>query len=143
MALSICSKKTQYQIAVHLKHEGSVHLWTEIFKAPPYPLTAVEFHFEEDLALLQYTGGTTGLPKGVMLTHKNLVSNVTMCKAWFYKCRPGEDSLLGIIPFFHVYGMTVVMLLAVRLASKMILLPKFDAKTTLNTIHKQKPTLFP
>lgn len=136
-------QKKQYQVVVHLKHEGSVHLWTEILKAPPHPLTAVEFNFAEDLALLQYTGGTTGLPKGVMLTHKNLVSNVTMCKSWFYKCRPGEDSILGIIPFFHVYGMTVVMLLAVMLASKMILLPKFDAKTTLNTIHKQKPTLFP
>lgn len=136
-------QKKQSQLVVHVKHEGATHLWSEIVKQPSQKITPYPFQFDEDLALLQYTGGTTGLPKGVMLTHKNLVANVTMCKAWFYKCRPGEDSILGVIPFFHVYGMTVVMLLAVMLASKMILLPKFDAEATLKTIHKQRPTLFP
>ncbi len=102
-----------------------------------------EFNFEEDLALLQYTGGTTGFPKGVMLTHKNLVANASMCDAWLYKCKKGEEKVLGILPFFHVYGMTAVMILAVMQGYKMILLPKFDPETTLKTIQKQKPTLFP
>jgi long-chain acyl-CoA synthetase len=136
-------QKKQYGLVVRLKHEGSTHLLSEIIKRKPVKLTAHEFDFEEDLALLQYTGGTTGFPKGVMLTHKNLVSNAAMCRAWLYKCRPGEESVLGILPFFHVYGMTTVLILSVMQAQKMILLPKFDVETTLKTIQKQRPSLFP
>jgi long-chain acyl-CoA synthetase len=66
-----------------------------------------------------------------------------MCTAWLYKVKPGEESVLGIVPFFHVYGMTIVMILSVMQAYKMIILPKFDALTTLKTIQKQRPTLFP
>lgn len=136
-------QKKQYGIVVNVKHEGSNHLLKEILKQPARKLQAHTFDFEEDLALLQYTGGTTGSPKGVMLTHKNLVSNASMCNAWLYKCRMGEEVVLGILPFFHVYGMTTVMILSVMQAQKMILLPKFDAETTLKTIQKQRPTLFP
>ncbi|MHC0037424.1 long-chain-fatty-acid--CoA ligase [Pseudoneobacillus sp. C159] len=136
-------QKKQYGIVVNVKHEGNNHLLTEILKQPAKELKRYEFDFEEDLALLQYTGGTTGFPKGVMLTHKNLVANATMCKAWMYKCKPGQEKILGILPLFHVYGMTTVLLLAVMDGNEMILLPKFDAETTLKTIHKEKPTLFP
>ncbi|MFD0827345.1 AMP-binding protein [Neobacillus sp. M.A.Huq-85] len=136
-------QKKQYGIVVNVKHEGSTHLLKEIIKGQPKELKAFDFNFEEDLALLQYTGGTTGFPKGVMLTHKNLVSNTSMCQAWLYKCKPGEESVLGILPFFHVYGMTAVLILSVMQAQKMILLPKFDVVTTLKTIDKMRPTLFP
>lgn len=60
----------------------------------------IDFDFENDLALLQYTGGTTGFPKGVMLTHKNLIANATMCDAWLYKAKKGEEIVLGLLPFF-------------------------------------------
>ncbi|GLB58434.1 AMP-binding protein [Cytobacillus sp. NCCP-133] len=136
-------QKKQYGIVVNVRHEGHNHLLTEILKRPFEPLKIYEFDFEEDLALLQYTGGTTGFPKGVMLSHRNLVSNAAMCKAWLYKCRRGEEVVLGILPFFHVYGMTAVMILSVMDAHKMVLLPKFDPETTLKTIQKQRPTLFP
>jgi long-chain acyl-CoA synthetase len=136
-------QKKQQGLVVHAKHEGNTHLLTEILRHPAKPLTSYEIDFEEDIAILQYTGGTTGYPKGVMLTHKNLVSNASMAQAWLYKCTIGKEALLGVIPFFHVYGMTIVMLLAVMGAQRMILLPKFDAETTLKTIHKQRPTLFP
>jgi long-chain acyl-CoA synthetase len=136
-------QKKQYGIVVKVKHEGSTHLLTEILKKKPQKLTGYDFNLEEDIALLQYTGGTTGSPKGVMLTHKNLIANTTMCEKWLYKCKPGEESVLGIIPFFHVYGMTTVMILSIMMAYKMILLPKFDVVTTLKTIQKQRPTLFP
>jgi long-chain acyl-CoA synthetase len=136
-------QKKQYGIVVNVKHEGHNHLLTEILKRPAEPLRIYEFDFEEDLALLQYTGGTTGFPKGVMLSHRNLVSNAAMCKAWLYKCRRGQEVVLGILPFFHVYGMTTVMILSVMDAHKMVLLPKFDAEMTLKTIQKQRPTLFP
>ena len=136
-------QKKQYGIVVNVKHGGHHHLFTEIMKKAKSKLTSITIDFDEDLALLQYTGGTTGFPKGVMLTHKNLASNVLMCKAWLYKCKQGEESILGILPFFHVYGMTTVMIFAVMGSYKMILLPKFDVETTLKTIQKQQPTLFP
>jgi long-chain acyl-CoA synthetase len=136
-------QKKQYGIVVNVKHEGNTHLFKEIVKTKPKKLVDYDFDFEEDVALLQYTGGTTGSPKGVMLTHRNLVANSSMCTAWLYKSKPGEESVLGIVPFFHVYGMTIIMILSVMQAYKMIILPKFDALTTLKTIQKQRPTLFP
>src|SRR5690606_41806221 len=62
----------------------------------------------DELALLQYTGGTTGLAKGAMLTHRNLTANAVQCAAWMYQSEPGKEKTLGVLPFFHVYGMTVV-----------------------------------
>ncbi|WP_050615992.1 long-chain-fatty-acid--CoA ligase [Bacillus testis] len=136
-------QKRDLGISVNVRHGGQVHLLTEILKTSKPVEIPLEVDIEKDLALLQYTGGTTGFPKGVMLTHKNLVANTKMCKAWMYKCKKGEESVLGILPFFHVYGMTTVLILAVMEAYKMILLPKFDIQTVLKTIDKQKPTLFP
>ncbi|MBU8879624.1 long-chain-fatty-acid--CoA ligase [Bacillus sp. FJAT-29790] len=136
-------QKKQYGIVVNVKHEGNHHLLTEILKKPIRTIKEYPFDFEEDLALLQYTGGTTGFPKGVMLTHRNLVANAAMCKAWLYKCKRGQEVVLGVLPLFHVYGMTTVLILSVMDAYKMILMPKFDAETTLKTIQKQRPTLFP
>lgn len=136
-------QKKQYGIVVNVKHEGSTHLLSEIVKKKAEKIRDYDFNPDEDIAILQYTGGTTGFPKGVMLTHKNLMANTKMCQAWLYKSMPGEESVLGIIPFFHVYGMTTVLLLSVMQGNKMILLPKFDVETTLKTIQKQKPTLFP
>ena len=66
-----------------------------------------------------------------------------MCNAWLYKNKRGEERILGILPFFHVYGMTTVLIFSVMEGNKMIIMPKFDAETTLKTIQKQKPTLFP
>ncbi len=136
-------QKKQYGIVVKVRHEGNTHLLTEIVKMPAKNIAKYDFDFEEDLALLQYTGGTTGFPKGVMLTHKNLISNTLMSEAWVYKAKPGKEIVLGIVPFFHVYGMTVCMLLSIKMGAKMILMPKFDALETLKTIDKQRPTLFP
>lgn len=136
-------QKKQYGFSVKVEHSGTNHLFTHIMQSSsPNPIP-LDFDFEQDLALLQYTGGTTGSPKGVMLTHKNLVANTKMCDAWMYKSEEGNETVLGILPFFHVYGMTTVLILAVMLKGKMVLLPKFDAEQALKTIDKQKPTLFP
>lgn len=136
-------QKKQYGFSVKVEHRGANHLFTEVMKVAKSEKIQLETDFENDLAMLQYTGGTTGFPKGVMLTHKNLVSNVTMCKHWLYECKEGQERVLGILPFFHVYGMTTVLVLSVMQANTMILLPKFDVETALKTIDKQKPTLFP
>ncbi|MFF5994395.1 long-chain-fatty-acid--CoA ligase [Lysinibacillus sp. KU-BSD001] len=136
-------QKKQYGFSVKVEHSGMNHLFTEIMRSAPLKELSIPFNFEEDLALLQYTGGTTGFPKGVMLTHKNLVANTMMCDAWMYKCQAGQETILGILPFFHVYGMTTVLILAVMTKNRMVLMPKFDVEDTLKTIDKQKPTLFP
>lgn len=136
-------QKRQYGIAVNVQHEGQNHLLTKILKREKEEMVEHSIIFDEDIALIQYTGGTTGWPKGAMLTHKNVVANGTMCASWLYKCKKGEEIILGVIPFFHVYGVTTLMVLAIMQAYKMVLLPKFDPETTLKTIHKQKPTLFP
>lgn len=136
-------QKKQYGFSVKLKHEGNTHLFKEILKQPALPLKEYTYDINEDLALLQYTGGTTGFPKGVMLTHKNLVSNAAMVSAWLGDTSEATEKILGVIPLFHVYGLTTVLVSTILKCNTMILLPKFDVKTTLETIHKQKPTLFP
>lgn len=104
---------------------------------------SVDMDITNDLAVIQYTGGTTGLPKGAMLTHFNLVANVYQIASWFYKVKPSEVRILGVLPFFHAYGMTTVMNFAIQSSGTMILVPKFDIQQLLKTIHKYRPTLFP
>lgn len=97
----------------------------------------------DDLALLQYTGGTTGTPKGARLTHRNLMSNTTSASSWITNQTDASDVVLCVIPFFHVYGMTVAMNMAIKSAATMILLPRFQIKDVLEAIHKHKVTMFP
>src|SRR5690625_1408464 len=108
-------QKREHGISVKVEHRGINHLYTEVMKIAKADPIRTEFDFEEDIALLQYTGGTTGPPKGVMLTHKNLVSNTAMCEQWLYKSKRGEEVVLGMLPFFHVYGMTTVLILTVMM----------------------------
>ena len=98
---------------------------------------------ENDIALLQYTGGTTGTPKGAMLTHANLTANVEQCCKWFYDLQMGQEKMLGVIPFFHVFAMTTILNLSVKCGFEIIATPKFDLKETLKLIHTQKPQFFP
>src|SRR5699024_5432335 len=136
-------QKREYNMVVKVDPSEDTHVWSQIIKLTSDNYTEVAVDPKKDLALLQYTGGTTGHPKGVMLTHHNLVANVQMCRHWLYKSEEGKEVVLGVLPFFHVYGMTTVMNMSIMMGSKMVLLPKFDAAEVLKTIHKQRPTLFP
>lgn len=98
---------------------------------------------ETDLAVLQYTGGTTGVPKGAMLTHGNLSANTEQLRRWVPDMRIGEERMLLVLPLFHVFAMTVGMNLGLALAAELILLPRFDLKQVLKTIVRKRPTLFP
>ncbi|MDY6863011.1 MAG: long-chain fatty acid--CoA ligase [Thermodesulfobacteriota bacterium] len=98
---------------------------------------------QEDIALLQYTGGTTGLPKGVILTHRNLVSNVLQTAHWFYESKKGSEIILSVIPFFHIFGLTVALNFPIFLAATIILAPGFELINILKMISKYQPTLFP
>ena len=97
----------------------------------------------EDIAVLQYTGGTTGIPKGAMLTHANVTANTEQAFLWFSGNRPGQEKMLGVLPFFHVFAMTAVMNLSVRCAFEIIALPRFDLEETLKLITKKRPQYFP
>ena len=122
-----------------------VYLFNDLIRGAKGSLPKVNLS-AEDVALLQYTGGTTGISKGVMLTHKNLVANVLQGRYWVpekYHHTPGEEIMLCVIPFFHVYGMTVCMNLAIYAGATMLLVPRFQIEETLSTITKYKPTLFP
>ncbi len=103
----------------------------------------VNVDLDNDIAVLQYTGGTTGRPKGAMLTQGNLSANVSQMLLWYVGLNPGEEKVLGILPFFHVFAMTAVMNFAVAAGAQMILLPRYELGQTLTTINKKKPTIFP
>ncbi|WP_088072268.1 long-chain-fatty-acid--CoA ligase [Gottfriedia luciferensis] len=109
-----------------------------------HKVTPVMIDPSEDVAVLQYTGGTTGRSKGVMLTHRNLYANI-MQQSEFFKgaFNRGLERVLSIIPFFHVYGMTVCINLSVFMANEIIMLPRFEIQEVLNTIKNEQPTLFP
>ncbi|HET7210689.1 MAG TPA: long-chain fatty acid--CoA ligase [Methyloceanibacter sp.] len=95
-----------------------------------------------EIALLQYTGGTTGVPKGAMLTHANAVANAMQLRLWAPALGGQAEKILGVLPLFHVFAMTVVMNHGLLLGAEMILLPRFDLKQLLKTIDKKKPTVF-
>ncbi len=97
----------------------------------------------DDVAVLQYTGGTTGVPKGAMLTHRNLSANIQQVYMWFPDIAEGEEKVLGILPLFHVFAMTMVMNYAIKSGAAMILLPRFELESALKVIHEKRPTLFP
>ncbi|MDC3415711.1 long-chain-fatty-acid--CoA ligase [Aquibacillus salsiterrae] len=136
-------QKKQGQQVYKLKQTELIHPWKNIMKKSDKGFTEPMINPKKDLALLQYTGGTTGFPKGVMLTHYNLVANVQMCKEWIYKDKQSQEVVLGVLPFFHVYGMTTVMNYSIMTGAKMVLLPKFEPEDVLKTIEKLKPSVFP
>ena len=109
----------------------------------PETFTPVPIDPETDIAVLQYTGGTTGTPKGAMLTHANVYLNVEQIVTWAPRLVPGEEKVLAVLPFFHVFAMTVVLNLGVRIAAEQILMPRFTLADALDLITKHRPTLMP
>lgn len=96
-----------------------------------------------DVAAFQYTGGTTGLPKAAMLTHRNLIANAMQIRVWGPDVKEGAETLLSIMPFFHAYGTTLCLHLAVLLGVKQIILPRFTIAEVLEAIETHQPTIFP
>ena len=105
--------------------------------------TPVHIDPVEDIAVLQYTGGTTGKPKGAMLSHANVAANTEQVRRWLGETVDGEERILSVLPFFHAFAMTGAMNLGIATASKLILLPRFDLALTIKTIEAKRPTLFP
>jgi len=123
---------------VDLRGDERAVRFTELLRRGerPRPVAVVP----ADLAVLQYTGGTTGTPKGAMLSHKALVANVMQCLAWH---RPADREVgLAIMPLFHVYGLTCVMNFGIACAGTLVLIPRFDLRHILLAIEKHRPKTF-
>ncbi|HUK60583.1 MAG TPA: dicarboxylate--CoA ligase PimA [Stellaceae bacterium] len=109
--------------------------------APPPPFPQVS---EDDVALVQYTGGTTGTPKGALLTHGNLTAAVSIYDAWGSKTvsyRPGEERVICVLPLFHIYGLTSVLLRHLAAGNLILLRERFDAETTVRDIEEKRATI--
>ena len=97
----------------------------------------------QDIALLQYTGGTTGVPKGAILTHRNLVANAAQSAAWAPGLIPGEETFYAVLPLFHVYGLTLCFTTALLLGATVVLFPRFDVDLVLDAMKRRPVTFLP
>jgi long-chain acyl-CoA synthetase len=124
--------------------EGTTR-WSDLLAEINLPkLPAIELDPEMDVAVLQYTGGTTGVPKGAMLTHYNIFANVVQSECWTQAhVTRGTHTFLLVIPLFHVYGFTVGMMHGVWVGARQVLIPKYDANVLLEAIRDHTPTFFP
>ncbi len=123
--------------------DHEVRWWHQLMKEAgvPPPKHVVSDPASE-VAALVYTGGTTGLSKGAMLSHANLVANALQAAEWFNVIRQGEDGLMASLPFFHSFGL-LTMDFAITKAAKLVLVPRFDIDLVLKGLAKEKPSLFP
>ena len=96
-----------------------------------------------DVALLQYTGGTTGVPKGAILTHRNLLANAIQGRAWVPGLVDGEETIYAVLPLFHAYGLTLCLTFAVSIGATLVLFPRFDVDQVLETMKRRPATFLP
>ncbi|MEM0217130.1 MAG: long-chain fatty acid--CoA ligase [Candidatus Nezhaarchaeales archaeon] len=144
-ALAFLGKLLKRVPTYKVKPKPNVYFFKDLIaKYPPNP-PKVEINPREDIAVLQYTGGTTGLPKAAMLTHMNLIANAYQCYEWMRAAglKEGEEIGLALLPWFHSYGMTVSLNIGPVAGVTGVILPRFDPKEVLETIQKYRVTLFP
>ena len=119
-----------------------VRRWKPALATPGAP-APLRVDSATEVAVLQYTGGTTGVPKAAMLTHRNLVANALQCRAWFNVAAQEREIVLASIPYFHVYGMTVAMTYPLLVGATIVLETRPDVDEILKLINKYHPTQFP
>ena len=137
------AKKARREVATDLPKGAPVKQFAALLKGAGIPARQVSVDAEHDLALLQYTGGTTGPAKGAMLTHYNLVCNAYMNRLWDVDAKAGKEITLAVLPLFHAYGLTVAMTGTVLIGGTLVLLPRFDLDAVFAAIDEWKPTTFP
>ncbi len=121
----------------------AAHIWFADLAVPGAAPHPVEIDPHRDVAVLQYTGGTSGTPKGAMLSHANLYANTIQGVRWFKDTRMGQERMLAALPFFHVFAMTTVLLFSVHAGAEIIMLPRFELKQAIRTIARRRPTFMP
>ncbi|AOV07340.1 long-chain-fatty-acid--CoA ligase [Sporosarcina ureilytica] len=136
-------KQTPVEKVIAVSIESS-SMPNELVPQAESALPDVDINPTEDVAVLQYTGGTTGTPKGAMLTHFNIVANTLQSAATsFVRTNFGKERVLTAIPLFHVYGMTSAMCVTFHIGGNLILVPRFDVEQLVSIIEKSKPTSLP
>ncbi len=118
-----------------------VHIFDQLLRQSSPQKEVAQINPSEDLAVLQYTGGTTGLPRAVMLTHMNLVSNAIAFGAWIHGVE-GRETFLCALPLAHIYGMTTSLNVPISMAAKMALMSRFDPAIAVGLIQEKKVTVF-
>jgi acyl-CoA synthetase (AMP-forming)/AMP-acid ligase II len=117
--------------------------FAELLEAPPSP-PAVAIDPRRDVVVMPYSSGTTGLPKGVMLTHENLVANLQQCEGMQgFDCFSERDVVMAVLPFFHIYGMVVIMKLALAQGGTLVTMPRFDLTEFLGLVQQYRVTVLP
>ncbi len=122
-----------------LPSEKDIHNLPDLLRDQPTTLPLIEVH-PDDTAALLYTGGTTGPPKGAMLSHRNFMFNAKVGSQWF-KVRLGEECFVGILPAFHAFGFSCVIVLSALIAAAVILIPRPDIKEILKSIQEYRATV--
>jgi long-chain acyl-CoA synthetase len=130
------------QLTADVKTAPDVYNWKELLSNFEPDNSRVQLNFE-DVVMYQYTGGTTGVSKGVMLTHGNMSKQLQQAAIWFPSLEDGKEVVLGALPFFHVFGLTTIMNFAIYKGWTNILVPKPQADQLLDVIHNYKPTFTP
>ena len=121
---------------------GRIVLQSELMANDGHP-APVAIDPSNDIAVLQYTGGTTGTPKGAMLSHANLRANVEQVSAWAGALKDGREVVMGILPLFHVFAMTVLMNFGIKRAAQLVLVPKFAINEAVKLMAQIRPTVLP
>ena len=136
-------KRADPPLMAKVQPGAGIHFMRKLIRATPPKPPKVEIAMD-DIAVLQYTGGTTGVSKGAMLTHRNLSSNVQQVSAWFPDARRGKEVMLAALPYFHVFGMTISMNYPVYVAAAMVLMPDpRDIPQMVKNIAKHRVRFFP
>lgn len=133
-------KRDAYRLKEPL--EMGMHLFNQMLSAQSDRPPEVEIR-AQDLGVIIYTGGTTAAPKGVMLSHRNLVANALQTRHWIPDVQEGRERFLCVIPFSHSYGLTTALTVPIALGATLILKPQFEIEDILKTIKRYEPTIFP
>jgi long-chain acyl-CoA synthetase len=136
-------RKRRAEIAADVPKDADVLSFAALLARASGPAPQADIDPVADLALLQYTGGTTGLSKGAMLTHANLVANAYQGRLWLADARAGQETTLAVLPLFHAYGLTLCMSITVLLGGTLVLLPRFDLGMVFEAVDRWRPTVFP
>jgi long-chain acyl-CoA synthetase len=135
-------RRRRERLTARLPQDARAMSFLDLLRAPVGRLPGVDIE-PDDIAALLYTGGTTGISRGAMLSHRNLVANAQQNKLWYVDAEPGREVTLGVLPLFHAYGLTLCLTSTTLLAGTLVLLPRFDIDMVLTAIDEHRPTLFP
>jgi long-chain acyl-CoA synthetase len=141
LALALSAQKRKQHL-LDITLDTNMHRFNSLLYSQSKRAPEVEVR-HEDLAVIQFTGGTTAAPKGVMLSHRSLVANAIQTRHWIPKAKEGTERFLCVIPFSHSYGLTTALNLPIALGAVLIIKPAFEVVDILKSIQRFRPTIFP